>query len=276
MNSSAKKYIYTALIAIAAIIVAYLAYSLIAHGSPLIKSVNERLISGNELHRDSMYDDAMVEYSKAYSMDTTNTVSAYNAGTNFLMKNYQDLKNSGEENSVTDDSLIHNRYIDAEKMFLRSVQHTEKAIGKDTVAKANHNLGLSYHHRYMLKEAEAAYKEALRNDPKNEGTRYNLAVVQYLLKQQEQEQQQQEQQDQQQQEQQEQQQQEQQQEQEQEQKEEEQEQEQQQQQQQQQQENKENYDRILDALQLDENELREEMEEKKAAQGVIIDFEKNW
>ena len=266
MNSSAKKHIYTALIAIAAIIVAYLAYSLIAHGSPLIKSVNERLISGNELHRDSMYDDAMVEYSKAYSMDTTNTVSAYNAGTNFLMKNYQDLKNSGEENSVTDDSLIHNRYIDAEKMFLRSIQHTEKAIGKDTVAKANHNLGLSYHHRYMLKEAEVAYKEALRNDPKNEGTRYNLAVVQYLLKQQEQEQQQQEQQEQQQQEQQ----------QEQEQKEEEQEQEQQQQQQQQQQENKENYDRILDALQLDENELREEMEEKKAAQGVIIDFEKNW
>ena len=50
----------------------------------------------------------------------------------------------------------------------------------------------------------------------------------------------------------------------------------QEQEQQQQDEKKENYERMLEALMQDEKELREDMEEKKAVQGIKMDLEKNW
>ncbi len=255
-----------ALCGLAVLAVAYLAYSLIAYGSPLIKSVNEHLISGNGLHSDSLYDEAMIEYGKAYSMDTTNTVSAYNRGTNLLLKNYQDIKGGKVENGIVPDSLIMQRYEEAERMMAKGIEGNHGETGRELVARAAHNMGLTHHHRMELKEAEAAYKEALRKDPANEGTRYNLAVVQYLLKNQQNQDNQQQEQEQQQQQEQEQQQQQQQQQQEQE----------QQQQEQQQEEKKENYERMLEALMQDEKELREDMEEKKAAQGIKMDLEKNW
>lgn len=274
MKSSGKKYIIIVLATIAASVVAYITYSLIAYGSPLVKSVNEHLISGNKLHKDSLYDDAMTEYGRAYSMDTTNAVSTYNNGTNMLLKNYQTMKNEKSQEAVVSDSFIYQRYCDAERMFLKSVADSKEKEEKGLLAKASHNLGLTYHHRQKLVEAEAAYKEALRNDPKNEDTRYNLAVVQYLLKQQQNQQNQQNQQQQQQQNQD--QNQEQQQQQQQQQEEQQQEQEQQQnKEQQQQQDKKENYERMLNALMQDEKELRDEMDEK-AAQGIKVDLEKNW
>ena len=257
MDYAKRKYLYISLVALAAMVVAYLTYSLVAYGSPLIKSVNEHLISGNELHKDSLYEDAMISYGKAYSMDTTNTVSAYNLGTNLIMKNYQDINSDKVKNGLVPDSIIIERYADAEDKISRSAEEAKGSSDKEMSAKANYNLGLVHHQRMMLKEAEAAYKEALRNDPANENTRYNLAVVQYLMKQQ-QNQQNQDQQQQQQQEQQEQQ------------------QNQQQEQQEEQQDNKENYERMLEALMQDEKELREEMEEKNAVQGIKMDLEKNW
>lgn len=271
MNDRRRKYLYIALITIAVMVAAYLTYSLIANGSPLIKSVNEHLISGNELHKDSLYEEAMISYGKAYSMDTTNVVSAYNLGTNLIMKNYQDIRSEKVKNGLVPDSVIIERYAEAEKKISKSASGAKDENDKEMAAKSNHNLGLVHHQRMMLKEAEAAYKEALRNDPKNEGTRYNLAVVQYLLKQQQnQNEQQEQQQDQNQQQQQQEQQQEQQQNQQQQQN------QNQQQNQQQEQDNKENYERMLEALMQDEKELREEMEEKNAVQGIKMDLEKNW
>ena len=266
MNDRRRKYLYIALISIAVMVAAYLTYSLIANGSPLIKSVNEHLISGNELHKDSLYEEAMISYGKAYSMDTTNVVSAYNLGTNLIMKNYQDIRSEKVKNGLVPDSVIIERYAEAEKRISKSADGAKNDNDKEMAATSNHNLGLVHHQRMMLKEAEAAYKEALRNDPKNEGTRYNLAVVQYLLKQQQNQDQQQEQQQDQQQNQNQQQQEQQQ----------EQQQDQQQQNQQQEQENKENYERMLEALMQDEKKLREEMEEKNAIQGIKMDLEKNW
>ena len=277
MESSNKKYIVITLATVASLVVAYLIYSLIAHGSPLVKSINEHLISGNEHHRDSLYDDAMLEYGRAYSMDTTNAVSAYNNGTNLLLKNYQDIKSGNGQEAMLDDTLIRMRNFEAGRMLLKSCAGSKSDGNKELLAKSSHNLGLAYHHREQLKEAESAYKEALRNDPGNENTRYNLAVVQYLLKQkqnqdknqnQQQQSQQNQQQNQEQQQQQEQQQ-------NQDKKDQQQNQQQQSQQNQQQQDKKENYERMLEALMQDEKELRDEME-KKAAQGISIDLEKNW
>lgn len=262
MNSSKSKYIYIALIVLASIIVAYSTYSLIVHGSPTSKSVREYLINGNELHEDSLFEKAMKPYGRAYSMDTLNSISSYNNGTNILLKNYKDVKGGNP-----DPQTVLDGYKEAERMFGKAIENSND---KDELAKANHNLGLSFHLRDTLQAAEAAYKEALRNDPTNENTRYNLAVVQYLLKndnqqqqqnQQNQQEQQQQQQDQQQEQQQDQQ---------------EQEQQQQQQQQQQEQQKKENYERMLEAVMQDEKELRDKMDEEKAVQGIKVDLEKNW
>lgn len=260
----------------AALVAAFLVYSLIAYGSPLVKSVNEHLISGNEYHKDSLYDDAMTEYGRAYSMDTTNAVSTYNNGTNMLMKNYQSIKSGNTKEARLNDTLIYQRYCEAERMLLKSTGKSKEDENKNLLAKSSHNLGLAYHHREMLKQAEAAYKEALRNDPKNENTRYNLAVVQYLLKkQQNQQNQQNQQQNQDQQEEQNQDQQQQQQQQQSQDQQQEQNKDQQQQQAQDQQDKKENYERMLDALMQDEKELRDDME-KKAVKGIKMNLEKNW
>ena len=261
MNSSKSKYIYIALIVLASIIVAYSAYSLIVHGSPTSKSVREYLINGNELHEDSLFEKAMKPYGRAYSMDTLNSISSYNNGTNILLKNYKDVKGGNP-----DPQTVLDGYKEAERMFGKAIENSND---KDELAKANHNLGLSFHLRDTLQAAEAAYKEALRNDPTNENTRYNLAVVQYLLKNdnQQQQQNQQNQQDQQQQQQDQQQEQQQQQ---------QNQQQQQQQEQQQEQQKKENYERMLEAVMQDEKELRDKMDEEKAVQGIKVDLEKNW
>lgn len=270
MNSSKSKYIYIAFLVLASIIVLYSAYSLIVHGSPTSKSVREYLINGNELYKDSLFEKAMKPYGRAYSMDTLNAISCYNNGTNILLKNYKDIQGGNP-----DPQTVLDGYKEAERMFGKTI---ENSTGKDELAKANHNLGLSFHLRDTLQAAEAAYKEALRNDPTNENTRYNLAVVQYLLKNDNQQQNLQNQQDQQQQQQDQQQNQQQQNQQQQQDKQEqkEQQQNQQQQQQQEEQQKKENYERMLEAVMQDEKELREKMEEGKAVQGIKVDLEKNW
>ncbi|HEX8514909.1 MAG TPA: tetratricopeptide repeat protein [Bacteroidia bacterium] len=66
---------------------------------------------------------------------------------------------------------------------------THKATSKDTLAKAYHNLGNSFLKSKKYKESVEAYKNALKNNPKDEDTRYNLACAQQYLKQQQQQQQ---------------------------------------------------------------------------------------
>lgn len=148
---------------------------------------------------------------------------------------------------------------------------------KQRLASLFHNLGNSYLFGQNIDQSIEAYKQALRHNPLDDETRYNLIAAMKLKD--EQEEQEEEQQDQQEQDQQEQQEQEQEQEQEQqEQEQEQQEQEQQDQQQQQQQESegisRENAERLLQALEEDEKELLEKMNQNREKQPVRI--EKNW
>lgn len=138
---------------------------------------------------------------------------------------------------------------------------------KQRLASLFHNLGNSYLFGQNIDQSIEAYKQALRHNPLDDETRYNLIAAMKLKD--EQEEQEEEQQDQQEQEQQEQ---------EQEQEQQEQEQEQQDQQQQQQQESegisRENAERLLQALEEDEKELLEKMNQNREKQPVRI--EKNW
>jgi Ca-activated chloride channel homolog len=138
---------------------------------------------------------------------------------------------------------------------------------KEKQAMVYHNLGNSFLNGQQLDNSIESYKRSLRLNPLDDQTRYNLIAAMKLKDQQddqqeqEQEQQEQEQQEQEQQEQ-----------------EQEQEQDQQEQQQQEQQEgegiNREDAERLLQAIEQDEKELMDKMNQHREQQPVRID--KNW
>ena len=136
------KYLYMTLLVLASLVVLYSAYSLIVHGSPTSKSVREYLINGNDLYNDSLYEKAMKPYGRAYSMDTLNSISSYNSGTNILMRNYMDIKAGNP-----DPEKIIGGYMEAERLFGKSIANSDD---KGELAMANHNLGLSFHMRDTL------------------------------------------------------------------------------------------------------------------------------
>lgn len=134
---------------------------------------------------------------------------------------------------------------------------------KGRLSELYHNIGNGYYVKSDFDKSIEAYKKSLRADPTNDETRYNLVAAQRMRKnqdknqdnkqnQQQQQQNQQQQQDQQQQ----------------------QNQQQQQQQNPQQQMDREEAQRLLDAVQQDENELQEKRKQRKEAQPRRI--EKNW
>lgn len=63
---------------------------------------------------------------------------------------------------------------------------THRATSKDTLAKAYHNLGNSLLRSKKYQECVDAYKNALKNNPADEDTRYNLSYAQQMLKQEQQ------------------------------------------------------------------------------------------
>lgn len=272
-----KYIIYIVLVVIAAIAVIYSSVALIMDGSPMLKSMREYLKSANELHRDSLYDNAIEPYRRAMDMAPQNPMTSYNSGTNLLLKNYKDLKEN-----IAEPEVVAGVYQDANNQFLTAAEFEND---KKNLASIYHNSALVYHLTDSLEMAAEAYKESLRNNPDDHETRYNLAVVLHQLKQnqqnqdQQQQQQQEQQEQQQQQNQQEQQQQDQQQQQQQNQEQQQNEQQQQQQQAQAQQSeeemSKENAERLLEAAMQDEKAVLEKVkrERNKSNKGKL---EKNW
>ena len=239
---------------------------------------NDHIRKGNKHYVDSLYEKAEIEYRKAIELNPQSVDAMYNLG-NALF--YQ-LPQSGDKAQEKAQEALQ-QYSTVAKL------ETDKA----KLAQVNHNLGVLLYMAKQYQQSVEAYKEALRNDPSDNETRYNLAKAMHMLKQQQDQQQenQDQQQDQQQQQQQEQKQEQQQQNQEQQQQEQNQQQEQQEQQQQnqeQQQESqqqqgkqseeqisKENAEQILNALMQDEKELQEK-QQKKMQQQQGKTLEKDW
>ena len=274
MSFDKRKYTYIT-VAILAMATIYVLYSLIKYGSPTIKSQNEYLVDANKLHNDSLFEEAVEPYMKAAEFENQQSLVNYNTAVNSIMKNYEPLSKSFNDDAYALDSTVVLALNDAMKK-LKKAGETESDVAD--YSSTYHNIGVVNHMRNELEAAAEAYKEALRKNPADEEARYNLAVILYLMKQnqnqQEQNQQNQEQNKEQQQEQQEQEQQDQQ-------NKEQQQQEQQQQEQQQQneseaQEEKEKMEQMLKALMQDEKEIREKMEEAQKAKVRDTYIEKNW
>ena len=182
MKKPDSKYIlYIALLVLAVIVVLYSSAALIMDGSPMLKSMREHVKSANELHRDSLFNDAIEPYRRAVDMSPENSMTNYNSGTNLLMKNYKDIKDN-----VAEPEVVAGVYQDANNQFLTAAEFESD---KKNLASIYHNSGLVYHLTDSLEMAAEAYKESLRNNPNDHETRYNLAVVLHQLKQNQQNQQ---------------------------------------------------------------------------------------
>lgn len=235
----------------------YLLLLIIVASSPVCaqRDYNGYVREGNKLYADSLFDKAEIVYRKALEKDVNGTAALYNLGNTLLMQ------------QKAQDAM--SQYQIAEKR--------EDSTAK--LAQIHHNMGVIHHGSNNYAAAVETYKQALRENPHDHETRYNLALAMHMLKQQQQnenQEQQQEKQEKQEQEQQQQQQQQQNQQQEQQQQEQQQEQQQQQnqQQEQQQQMSKENAEQMLQAAMQDEKDVQEKVKKMMQVRGRKL--EKDW
>lgn len=127
---------------------------------------------GNRNFKDSAYVDAEVNYRKAIDVNPQSTISMFNLGNTLLRQNK--LQEAMDQ------------YAGAARI--------EK--DKANLAQIYHNIGVIFQSQKEYAKAVEAYKESLRNNPKDDETRYNLALAQKMLKDQQQNQQNQQNQDQ--------------------------------------------------------------------------------
>ncbi|MBQ2858374.1 MAG: tetratricopeptide repeat protein [Bacteroidaceae bacterium] len=138
------------------------------------KTDRDYLRSGNKLYNDSLFIKAEVDYRKALEINPKSTDAMFNLANALLMQ--QKAQEAMEQ--------------------YQSVSKIEK--NKEKLAQIYHNMGVMLQSAKQLPQCIEAYKESLRNNPKDDETRYNLALAQKQLKDQQQNQQNQDQQQQQQ------------------------------------------------------------------------------
>lgn len=88
--------------------------------------------------------------------------------------------------NLGDTYLAQNNAQGAMKMYAGAAKNESNKVIK---AMSYHNMGYIYHKNNQLEEAIKYYKEALRNNPNDDDTRYNLALCQKQLKDKQQQQQ---------------------------------------------------------------------------------------
>lgn len=119
---------------------------------------------GNTLFEEKKYKEAEKSYQQALKKDKDSYKATFNLGDAYYKQQ---------------------KYEDAAQQFQAL---THRATSRDTLSKAYHNLGNSLLQLKKYEESINAYKNALKNNPDDEDTRYNLAYAQQLLKQQQQQQ----------------------------------------------------------------------------------------
>ena len=122
------------------------------------KAERNYLRRGNRFYKDSTYVDAEINYRKALDANPNSTMAMYNLGNALL---YQNKPQEALEQYA-------------------AVANIEK--DKDNLAKDLHNVGVIWHTQKDYQKAIAAYKDALRKNPHDDETRYNLALAMKMLK----------------------------------------------------------------------------------------------
>lgn len=113
---------------------------------------------GNRMYHKQDYAKAEVLYRKAISKNASNPQALYNLGCALMMQNK--------------DSAAVEQYLNSAKL--------EK--NKLRLSGTYHNIGVIFQKYRMYGEAVKAYEQSLRNNPKDNETRYNLALCKRLQK----------------------------------------------------------------------------------------------
>lgn len=156
-------------------LIALIGLILLMGGQVQGQASRQQLREGNRQYNKQHYDQAEVTYRHALEQDSTDVRGQHNLGNALYRQNKYD----------------------------EAATHYEQAFAAPNAtakqrSRALHNRGNSYlkagiesQDQQKLQQALASYQEALKLDPKNEETRYNLALARHLLQQAQQQQQQQ-------------------------------------------------------------------------------------
>jgi len=146
---------------------------------------------GNKAYRIKDYKLADSLYNKALEKKYDSPEAMFNLGNTHyqvgvtvkeLLKTYPQLAQQNPEKFKEGQELVKQNLDVAQKQYEDILkQGVENKIKK---AKALHNLGNTHVQQEDYKKAIEKYKDALRNNPTNEDTRYNLAYAQKKLKEQ--------------------------------------------------------------------------------------------
>ena len=117
------------------------------------------ITAGNKLYHGGQYAKSEILYRKAIEKNPRNAQAIYNLGNALLMQKK--------------DSLAVNQYQNASKMETNKIR----------LSKSFHNIGVICQAHQMYDEAIKAYEQALRNNPRDNETRYNLVLCKRLQKQ---------------------------------------------------------------------------------------------
>ena len=126
------------------------------------KAARNYIRKGNRLFNDSVFVDAEVNYRKALEVNPKSTVSMYNLGN--TLSQQQKMQEAMEQ-------YVSASNIEKDKMKLAQIYH---------------NMGVLLQASKDYAKAVDAYKMSLRNNPADDETRYNLALAQKMLKDQQQ------------------------------------------------------------------------------------------
>jgi Ca-activated chloride channel family protein len=121
------------------------------------RTARKMLRQGNELYKKQQFTDASVSYQKALGSNSNYDKATYNLGNAFYQN--KNFKEAIPQYELT----------------------TKTATDKFTIAEAYHNIGNAMMESKNYQGAVDGYKNALRNNPNDDETRYNLAVAQKLL-----------------------------------------------------------------------------------------------
>ncbi len=131
------------------------------------REVRRLLIKGNRYLKDSLMTEAQTYYMKAADKDPKSGVAKYNLNQALMAGGVQQLKNS----------------VDAQQ------QAADSRMLREQHAMNYHNMGVMSMAAKNYKQAVECFKQSLRDNSADEETRYNLALAQKLLKDQQEQQQ---------------------------------------------------------------------------------------
>ena len=141
------------------------AQEIVPEDKAALKDSRQLTWEANREVEEDQYVSAEAKYRRAISKSEANVAAPYNLGnTLYQQENYSEAFGSFKAAG-------------------------EKAMEKPEKHKAYHNMGNVFMKHKEYEKAVEAYKEALRNNPTDEETRYNLALAKEMLKKQQSEQQ---------------------------------------------------------------------------------------